>query len=133
MHYKHALISCLALGLSGWSVAPAQTPAPSQGESHRDSATAASLTEFERSLLGTWYYGGDPNQPCYITSTDNVIFTITQDLRAARIVCHSSGYFQADDYEPGLRVEVSGDKLLWSNGTWWSRRARSAGSDRAGE
>ena len=79
-----------------------------------------SLTGKEKSLVGTWYESGDADRPAWIVSTDNLLFLITHDRHAARLILTPEGFiFNADR----LHGEIVRDKILWSNGTWWSRNA----------
>jgi hypothetical protein len=128
MNIKNFLITSIAGSLLVWTALHAQSPSPTPPESRPDSTTVASLTDFERSLIGTWYFSGDTNQPCYIACANNLVFAIAQNRRAARILCNPAGYFLAEEFEHGMRAEVSHDKILWSNGTWWSRHPMVAGS-----
>jgi len=77
------------------------------------------LTDPERSLVGTWYLGGNREQPCYITATDNLLFAIRYQSMATRIFYDPGGFV----FSMGgrVRAEVMKDKILWSDGTWWSR------------
>ena len=50
-----------------------------------------SLTEKEKSLIGAWYNNGDPDQPCWIAGTDNLLFAIDQNKDASRAVYTTEG------------------------------------------
>ena len=77
------------------------------------------LTETEKSLIGTWYESGNRERPAWITGTENMLFLVTHDRHAARLVLTPEGFiFNADR----LYGEIVKDKVLWSNGTWWSRK-----------
>src|ERR1041385_1954520 len=77
-----------------------------------------SLSREERALIGTWYESGDADRPAWIVSTENQVFLITHDRHAARLVLTPEGFiFNA----ARLNGEILKDKILWSNGTWWSR------------
>ena len=77
-----------------------------------------SLTENEKALIGTWYASGDHEHPCWIAGTENKLFQI-YDGRATRLIFTVEGpLFLAN----GIRGEIVKDRILWSNGTWWSRK-----------
>jgi len=74
----------------------------------------------ERALVGDWHVGGRVDRPCYIASTGRWLFAIHRPgNRADRLIL-----------TPGKRLFLSGrnvygeiikDKILWSDGQWWSR------------
>ena len=77
-----------------------------------------SLTGKEKELIGTWYASGKCDHPCWIAGTENKLFQI-YDGRAVRLIFTAEGpLFLAN----GIRGELVRDKILWSNGTWWSRK-----------
>jgi hypothetical protein len=99
------------------------------------------LSRSERSLIGTWYVGGDKEKPCWIAATENALFIISDSKFAARVgLCADGSLFvpgwpagYSEGFAPydsarvsapyiGSRGEVIKDKILWSNGTWWSRK-----------
>lgn len=84
-----------------------------------------SLSKREKSLIGTWYESGDTDRPAWIAGTDNLLFLITHDRHAARLILTPEGYiFNADR----LHGEIIKDKVLWSNGSWWSRKPSKYGA-----
>ena len=77
-----------------------------------------SLTGKEKELIGTWYASGNRDHPCWIAGTDNKLFQI-YDGRAVRLIFTAEGsLFLANR----IRGELVKDKILWSNGTWWSQK-----------
>jgi hypothetical protein len=104
-------------------------------------ADQVSLSKSERALIGSWYEGGNVERPCWIAGTDNALFVISNNNKFATRagLCADgcllvpgwpmdSGRF-GPNYSPsfprpqtGLRGEIIKDKILWSNGTWWSRK-----------
>jgi Lectin C-type domain len=80
-----------------------------------------SLSESEKSLIGTWYEGGKIDRPCYFTGTTNALFAIGSYGRSARIIYASASHIFAASWH--TRGEISQDKILWSDGTWWSKKA----------
>jgi hypothetical protein len=77
------------------------------------------LTGAEKSWRGAWYAAGKADCPCYITSTDHSLFIINESNSAGRVILTpEKRAFVASWRIYGEMVE---DKILWSNGTWWSR------------
>jgi len=73
----------------------------------------------EKSLIGDWYEGGNPNRSAWIVGTDNKLFLITHDRHASRLTFTPEGFiFDADR----VMGELVSEKIVWSNGTWWSKR-----------
>ena len=83
-------------------------------------ANEKSLTEKEKSLIGTWYDNGDPDQPCEIAATDNLLFAIDQNKDASRAVFTAEGLLFSPKWKQ--HAEIVKDKILWSRGNWWSRK-----------
>lgn len=89
----------------------------------------ATLAKKESSLLGTWYQTGRADQPCYVTRTENRLFIVTSDGRGATLVGDATGVLVPLWNTHG---EIVGDKILWSNGTWWSRKITNEASNDRG-
>ncbi len=99
-----------------------------------------SLSKSERALIGNWYEGGNVGRPCWIAGTDNALFIITNYKFAARAgLCadgsllvpgwpmessRSGAFYSMPPSRPqtGMRGEIIKDKILWNNGTWWTRK-----------
>ena len=103
-----------------------------------------SLSEPERALIGDWYEGGKVERPCWIVGTDSALFVILNNKFAARAGCCADGSLFVPGFRGGwpmtmrgfdgfgsmpvanpqsaMRGEIMKDRILWSNGTWWSRR-----------
>jgi len=79
-----------------------------------------SLTEKEKSLVGLWYNNGDPAQLCNIAATDNLIFAIDQNNDAGRVILTPDGFLFSAKWKQ--HAQIIGDKILWSQGNWWSRQ-----------
>ncbi len=77
------------------------------------------LTSKEKALVGNWYESGRPDRMAWIAGTDNNLFLITHDRHAARLVMKGDDVIYDADRQYG---EIAKDKILWSNGTWWSRQ-----------
>ncbi len=113
-------------------------------------AHALSLSKAERSLIGNWYEGGHLERPCWIAATDNILFVISNDKFSARASLSVDGTLSVRGFPSGQPVtgggtptaengfgryysmpatvqkemhgEILKDKILWSDGTWWSRK-----------
>ena len=98
------------------------------------------LSKSEQALIGTWYVGGNLQQPCWIAGTDNALFVILNCKFAARAGICADGTLFVDgwttdlgDFGPSsymsfpqpqiMHGEIIEGKILWSNGTWWSRES----------
>jgi hypothetical protein len=114
-------------------------------------ANEISLSKRERALIGNWYEGGKVERPCWITGTDNVLFVIPKNKLAARAgLCADGSLFAAGfqtewpmamrgfngvssmtgaNPQTGMHGEIMKDKILWSNGTWWSRKPAGYGKN----
>ncbi|MGA2029358.1 MAG: C-type lectin domain-containing protein [Verrucomicrobiota bacterium] len=105
-------------------------------------ANELSLTKAESALIGNWYEGGNVERPCWITATDNALFVIPNNKFAARVgLCADGTLFASNfqggwpmgmprfggsmpdsNFQTGMHGEIIKDKILWSNGTWWSQK-----------
>jgi hypothetical protein len=102
-----------------------------------------SLSKSQRALVGNWYDGGNIKRPCWITATDTELFMISSDRIASRLTVRDDGRLFVPDYQgqrnaivefgypprfrspnsqTGMSGEVIQDRILWSDGTWWSRK-----------
>lgn len=79
-----------------------------------------SLTENEKHLLGVWYAGGRIDQPCYFAATQNRLFAIGNYGRAGIITHDGDDFLFVASWN--TRGEIIQDHILWSDGTWWSRK-----------
>lgn len=80
-----------------------------------------SLTKGEEALIGTWYEGGRIDRPCYISATKDMLFAIRIYGLSTRIIYASDHNIFAARWH--TRGEILQDKILWSDGSWWSRTA----------
>jgi hypothetical protein len=78
------------------------------------------LTSKEKALVGKWYYAGKEENVCRIAGTENELFIINESNLAGRAVITPEGNLFVASWR--LRGEILKDKILWSNGTWWSRQ-----------
>ena len=77
------------------------------------------ITKNERELVGDWYAGGRADRLCHIAETKDALFAVTDSNSGGQIVFDKKGFL----FVPAWRChgQVIADKILWSNGTWWSR------------
>jgi hypothetical protein len=109
-----------------------------------------SLSKTERALIGNWYEGGDIKRPCWIAGTDKMLFVVANNKFTTRARLGADGILFLQDiqrgrpmfdagmptvenvylrsvptmanFQTGIHGEIIKDKILWSNGTWWSRK-----------
>jgi len=114
-------------------------------------ADEKSLSKQGRALIGNWYEGGKVERPCWIAGTDNALFVIPNNKFAARAGFCADGSLYAAGFQTewpmtmrgfsgvssmpganpqtGMHGEIMKDKILWSNGTWWSRKPAEYGKN----
>jgi hypothetical protein len=78
-----------------------------------------SLTKPERALVGTWYARGKADRPCRIAATQNILYAINENLVTSRATYTTDGNILLSNWR--IYGEISGDKIFWSDGYWWSR------------
>lgn len=69
-------------------------------------------------LVGRWYKDGSP---CEIVSTRDGLEARNESGSTSKLVYGRDGHVRAVDWD-GLRGEIRGNRIVWSNGTSWSRR-----------
>ena len=84
------------------------------------------LTEKEKKLIGVWYESGNREREAWIAGTGNKLFLITHDHHAAILIFTPEGFIFNTDR---LHGEIIKDKILWSNGTWWSQKPSDYGKN----
>ena len=77
-----------------------------------------------RRLEGTWYLNGDRSKLTEIVSTRAGLEARNETGSTSRLEYDRFGSVRALDWEGGLRGEIRGDRILWANGTTWTRDAR---------
>jgi hypothetical protein len=75
-----------------------------------------------RRLEGTWYLNGERDKPCKIVSTRGGL-EVRNERGDSSPLEYDRGSIRARNWEGGLRGEVRGDRIEWSNGTTWTRVA----------
>ena len=78
------------------------------------------LTGEQKSLVGDWYCSGRVDCPCHITQANDALFAINNSNSGARIIFDKKGNFFAVPWQ--THGELVEDKILFSNGSWWSRK-----------
>ena len=80
-----------------------------------------SLTENERALIGNWYENGRAERSCHIAATDDILFALNDSNNASgRAFLTRKGFLFVASWQ--VHGEIVKDRILWSNGTWWSRK-----------
>ena len=69
-------------------------------------------------LVGRWYKDG---APCEIVPTRDGFEARNENGDTSKLVYDRDGDVRALDWEGGLRGEIRGNRILWANGTSWSR------------
>ncbi len=69
-------------------------------------------------VVGRWYKDG---APCEIVSTRDGLEARNEYGSTSRLVYDRDGYVRALDWEGGLRGDIRGNRILWANGSSWSR------------
>lgn len=77
------------------------------------------ISQKQRALIGDWYRSGKADRVCHIAETRDALFTINEANTAGRIIFDKKGFLYVVQRQ--IHGEVIQDKILWSNGTWWSR------------
>lgn len=80
------------------------------------------LTKEEKALIGEWYASGRNDHSCWIVGTQNKLFHIYDHWSSPVTLTPEGNLFAANPIN-GIFGEVVKDRILWSNGTWWSRTA----------
>jgi hypothetical protein len=79
-----------------------------------------SLSSHEKALVGVWYENGDKDRPCWIAGTENALFAIDHNRSTSRALLTAEGFLFASHWQQ--HAEIVSDKIIWSRGTWWSRK-----------
>ena len=108
-----------------------------------DEPDKKTLTAKEKSLIGAWYETGKVGLPCWIAGTDDKLFIIRHNgyaiqaaladdgcilqkqwSMAGTIYNGFNGYSASQGFHlpMSLRGEIIKDRILWSDGAWWSRQ-----------
>ena len=86
-----------------------------------------SLTKQERALVGTWYARGKADRPCRIAATENILYAINENLTTTRATYTTEGLLFLSNWR--VYGEITGDKIFWSDGYWWSRTPAKYGAE----
>lgn len=74
-----------------------------------------------RHLQGRWYLNGDSSKPTGIHMNGRRLEATNENGRTSRLEIDRRGDVRASDWQ-GLRGDVKGNRIEWSNGTTWTRR-----------
>jgi hypothetical protein len=72
-------------------------------------------------LQGRWYLNGDPNKPTDIHINGRRLEARNENGQTTRLDMDRRGDVYASDWQ-GIRGNVRGNRIEWSNGTTWTRR-----------
>jgi hypothetical protein len=119
----------MALSLVAAAPALAQ-PGPGPWSPRRQKQVAPWEDDRVRYLIpnvsGTWYMNGNPNAPCEIVQRrpgDRAEFINENGSRAWGTVTRNSVWIPdwSDGWRQGLAGTIRDDRIVWPNGTYWSR------------
>jgi hypothetical protein len=71
-------------------------------------------------LEGTWYLNGDPSRRTEINGSRRGLVARNENGQSTRLEISRSGDVYARDWH-GLRGDVRRDRIVWDNGTTWTR------------
>lgn len=73
-------------------------------------------------LVGQWYEEGNIERPCYVAASGDAVFAINDfNHFSGRMIPYKDGTLYVAPWQ--ARGEVIKNRILWSNGTWWSRQS----------
>ncbi len=72
-------------------------------------------------LEGTWYLDGERSRRTEINTSRRGLVAINESGKTTRLEISRSGDVYARDWEGGLRGDVRRDRIVWENGTTWTR------------
>ena len=72
-------------------------------------------------LEGTWYLNGDRYKKTEIVPSGRGLLARNENGHATRLEISRSGDVYARDWQGGLRGDVRRDRIVWNNGTTWTR------------
>jgi hypothetical protein len=78
-------------------------------------------------LEGTWYLNGERSRRTEINASRRGLVARNENGQTTRLEISRSGDVYARDWQSGLRGDVRRDRIVWENGTTWTREpSRSA-------
>jgi hypothetical protein len=72
-------------------------------------------------LEGTWYLDGERSRRTEINTSRRGLVATNERGKTTRLEISRSGDVYARDWEGGLRGDVRRDRIVWENGTTWTR------------
>jgi hypothetical protein len=78
-------------------------------------------------LEGTWYLNGERSRRTEINASRRGLVARNENGQTTRLEISRNGDVYARDWQSGLRGDVRRDRIVWENGTTWTREpSRSA-------
>ena len=74
-------------------------------------------------LGGTWYLNGDRSRRAEISESRRGLVARNERGQTTRLEISRSGDVYARDWQGGLRGDVRHDRIVWENGTIWTRES----------
>jgi hypothetical protein len=72
-------------------------------------------------LEGTWYFNGERSRRTEINASRRGLVARNENGQTTRLEISRSGDVYARDWQGGLRGDVRRDRIVWENGTTWTR------------
>src|SRR5919107_3764264 len=72
-------------------------------------------------LEGTWYLNGERSRRTEINASRRGLVARNENGQTTRLEISRSGDVYARDWQGGLRGDVRHDRIVWENGTLWTR------------
>ena len=72
-------------------------------------------------VTGAWYVGGNPQRACLVVRTTHGLTARNENGDVTTLERRGRHNVFAANWESGIVGTVEGDRLLWRNGTWWTR------------
>jgi hypothetical protein len=72
-------------------------------------------------LEGTWYLNGERSRKTEINESRRGLIARNEKGQTTRLEISRSGDVYARDWQGGLRGDVRHDRIVWENGTIWTR------------
>jgi len=72
-------------------------------------------------LEGTWYANGDRHKRTEISTSGRGLVARNENGHSTRLEINRNGDVYARGWQGGLRGDVRRDRIVWENGTTWTR------------
>lgn len=117
-------------GREDWAQMRWESPEPGMWNDSIDSSQFSGVVEVVKNpkglkalhaLVGQWFEEGNAQKPCYVAASGDAVFAINDSNHfSGRLVSYRDGILFVAAWQ--VHGELIKDKILWSNGTWWSRK-----------